>query len=174
MAIGEMISDLVAVGLFQYVLPFVLAFVVLYGLLDKFKIISEQKNINSITAIVLGLFVVYFARLFDVGNFLGFFISRSFLAIVAIMFALMISVFLYHTLNNNGLIDEKRKATWGLGIFTVSLVLIYLMINSTPDAWSILFGLETGIGSQVLETGIVFAVILFFLAWVFESQDVVK
>ena len=66
MDFGAVISNLVEIGFYSVVLPFLLVYVVVYGILEKsgiFKGSSDQdrtqtKNINSIIAFVFALFVV--------------------------------------------------------------------------------------------------------------------
>jgi hypothetical protein len=65
--LGNAIEFLQAFGVFDIILPFLLVFAVVFGILEKTKILGEEKvggvmyprkNLNSIVAFVLGLLVV--------------------------------------------------------------------------------------------------------------------
>lgn len=59
-AIGNMFAQWEQAGFFQYVLPFLLIFSLVYGILTQIKLFKESKSINAILALVVGLLALQF------------------------------------------------------------------------------------------------------------------
>jgi hypothetical protein len=58
--IGNLLNKLEQFGFFTYVLPFLLVFALVYGVLLMTNIFKEQKAINGIIALVIGLMALQF------------------------------------------------------------------------------------------------------------------
>jgi len=89
-------------GLFKYVLPFLLVFALVYGILSNMKILGENKGVHAIIAVALGLLSLYndFLPNFVVGFAPNFAIGISILLAAIILFGLFISG------------DADSKITW--------------------------------------------------------------
>ena len=68
---GGLLNSLAEAGFFTYVLPFLIIFALVYGILLKIKIFEENKKINGIIALAVGLLAlqfdlvpIFFAELF--------------------------------------------------------------------------------------------------------------
>lgn len=53
--IGNVLSDLESAGFFSYVLPFLLIFAIIFGILSSMKIFEENKAINAIISLAVAL-----------------------------------------------------------------------------------------------------------------------
>ena len=89
--IENLFSQWESVGLFSYVLPFLLIFALVFGILTKVKLFKENKAINAIIALVIGLMAVQM-------NFVSAFFAQIFpqigIALIAILgFFIVIGLF---------------------------------------------------------------------------------
>ncbi len=58
--IGNLLASWEQAGVFSYVLPFLLIFAVIFGILTKIKVFGENKGLNTIIAAVIGLLALQF------------------------------------------------------------------------------------------------------------------
>src|SRR3989344_217046 len=58
--IGNVLSQWEKIGIFTYALPFLLIFAMVFGVLTQTKIFKENKAINAIIALVVGLMALQF------------------------------------------------------------------------------------------------------------------
>lgn len=58
--VGDMLSQLEQLGFFSYLLPFLLIFAVVFGILIQTKLFAENKSINPIIAFVVALMSLQF------------------------------------------------------------------------------------------------------------------
>lgn len=86
------IQALYAMGFFQIILPFMLVFTIVYGVLERSKFFGENRHdINATIALVLGLMVVISAFVLQVlADFLPL---VGLFAIVLVMFLMLVSMF---------------------------------------------------------------------------------
>jgi hypothetical protein len=59
-AVGEMFSSWQQAGFFSYLLPFLLIFALVFGILSKMDIFSNNKAVNGIIALVIGFMSLQF------------------------------------------------------------------------------------------------------------------
>ncbi len=59
-AIGDALSQLEQLGFFSYILPFLLIFAMVFGILAQTKIFQENKSVNPIIAFVVALMALQF------------------------------------------------------------------------------------------------------------------
>jgi len=59
-AIGDMFSLWEQYGFFAYILPFLLIFALIFGILERIKIFDDNKSISGIIAFVVGLMALQF------------------------------------------------------------------------------------------------------------------
>ena len=57
---GNLLSRLQQLGFFDYVLPFLIIFALVFGILTKTKIFDQNKGINAIIALAIGLMALQF------------------------------------------------------------------------------------------------------------------
>ena len=86
--LGELFASWEQIGFFSYLLPFLLIFALVFGILVKVKLFKENKAVNAIIALVVGLMAVQFDL---VSNFFSnvFPIMGVALTIILILFILM-------------------------------------------------------------------------------------
>lgn len=165
MTLADLIDQMVGGGVFDYVLPFMLVFVLIYAILQKTELLGKKKSIDALVAFVAGLFIMYFGRIYEIGKFLTFFTGKSSLVIVILIFFLMIAIFLFKALEVNNLIPEGKKSETIIIVLLVTLFLIYLMLRSSPGTWQILFGEGASLGSGVIMAVVVIVLLALFIMW---------
>jgi hypothetical protein len=152
-----MLALLESLGVFNFVLPFILVFAIIWSILRITKILGEPKEAgpaNAVVALVIALFVAYFARLYDVGIFLTFFLSRGTIFIIIFVMAAVLTNFLDHAFVNRIFekVDDKKKLALKGFVFFISIAVIFAALSSSPFVGPILgFEGETaGFGADLL------------------------
>lgn len=121
MAIGTTITDILnqwdSYGVFSYVIPFLIIFAVVFGILQKSKIFGEEdkvKGINAILALAIGLAALQFD-----------FVS-TFFAVIFPRFGVALSVLLVVLIMMGLFLDPDKGATslkgWGIGLSVVVII----------------------------------------------------
>jgi hypothetical protein len=111
-----MALDITGLAFFNPLFSFVLLFVIAYAVLDKIKIIGENKAINVIVAAMLA---VIFATVLDVRNFAEAVIPWFGVLVIAMFFILFMAAFLL------GKADAIAKP-WLAWVFIVLLAIAFL------------------------------------------------
>jgi hypothetical protein len=90
--IEQIIIQLKDIGVYDYILPFLLVFTILFAILEKIKIFgTDKKNVNVVVSIIIGfLLIVQTPLVYIMNNFLG---KISLFIIVVIMFLLVTGIF---------------------------------------------------------------------------------
>ncbi|MDD2478172.1 MAG: hypothetical protein PHW45_04330 [Candidatus ainarchaeum sp.] len=121
---GEALQRLSEMGLFAYILPIMLIFALVFGILTKLKIFEENKSVNAIIAISVALMSIQF-------DFVNVFFSELFPRMgvgLAIILALIILLGLF--------IPNKSWATYTiLGVSGVIFIIV-LVKTSSALGWS--------------------------------------
>ena len=165
--IRVILDYLVTMGFYEIVLPFLAVFVISYGILQTTKVLSDKNGVNAVTALVIALFMTWFARVFKVGDFLGSFLGKSGVVLIILLVIMMMAVFLYRTLSTNQMIPSGKEMLYGIGIFLLVGAVVFLMLNSSPGTWVMLFGKEgLGIDTDLIVGVLVLAGIVGFVGWV--------
>ncbi len=133
--IFDIFSQLQSSGFFEFALPFLLVFTIVFAILEKTKVFGvdadkePKKNINLIVSIVIALI---FINQFEIIDRLNLFIPKvSLFIIIAVMFLVLIGVF--------GANVHEGFSGIMLFLFTiVSLLIIYWAL--LPSAGGDLFG----------------------------------
>ncbi|MBS3143292.1 hypothetical protein J4446_00220 [Candidatus Woesearchaeota archaeon] len=88
--VGDLFYRLEGSGVFEYLLPFLLVFSIVFAILEKSKLFGDRKNINIIVSLIIGLlFVTQTSLVYTLNSFLpkiGLFIVVA--VMVLILFAL--------------------------------------------------------------------------------------
>ncbi len=138
-AIGSFLDSLGQAGFFSYLLPFLLIFALVFGILSRLKLFEETKMVNGLIALAVGLLALQF-------DFVPVFFSEIFPRVgigLAIILAILILTGLF-----------VPKATWvPYVLFGVSaLIVIVILIQSSDvfgggigywfsDYWPLILGL---------------------------------
>ncbi len=119
-------------GIFDVVLPFLLVFAVVFGILEKTKILGEEKigdttyprkNLDGIVAFAIAMLVVAATKV--VGVLSDALPKVSLLIIASLSFLLMIGIFM----NPEGTLYKNLEGTWMFVIMIfmfISVILIFL------------------------------------------------
>lgn len=115
-------------GFFRVLLPWLLIFAIFYGILNKTKILGEQKNINAVVALAAAFFVVASTPIVDALNAL---IPSAAYLIVAALLLLMFMGFFVKPDVGGGLIENK----WAMALLGIFVLLIFAgVIDYTSPA----------------------------------------
>jgi hypothetical protein len=157
--IGQILNDWAASGVFAYVLPFLLVFAVVYGILSKTHIIADDSNkgVNVVIALAIGALSL-------VGDFVPTFFQTIFPYLgmgLSVLLALIIlgGLFIFDT-------EFKKKTQWVIWIVGL-LIFVVVVYNALGDYnfggayfWNMY-------GSSL----IVLAIIIGLIAWVTSSRS---
>lgn len=104
-------------GVFDYLLPFLLVFAVVFGILETTQVLGKHKGIHAIVSLVIGMFTM---RYFQVGEFIGV-IFANFGIALSIILVLIILTGLFVSPNNR---MHWIKTTSGVSLVAVVIVVI--------------------------------------------------
>ncbi|MBI2508005.1 hypothetical protein HYV89_03555 [Candidatus Woesearchaeota archaeon] len=132
--LGNALDFLRELGIFDFLLPFLLVFAVVFGILEKTRILGEEKigkevyprkNLNAIVAFVMAMLVVGAIKIVAVIN--AALPKISLLIIVSLSFLLMIGIFMKP---DNTLYDKlnKKWLTFLMVTMFIAVILIFLSV----------------------------------------------
>jgi len=88
---GDLFYQLQGAGVYEYVLPFLLIFSIVFAILEKTQIFTGKKNINIIVSLIIGLlFVTQFSLVSVLNNFLP---KISLFIVIAVMVLILFGIF---------------------------------------------------------------------------------
>ena len=99
--VGNLLSYWEQLGVFSYVLPFLLIFAIVFGILTKIKVFGENKGLNAVIALVVGLLALQYA-------FVSLFFSEIFPRVgvaLSILLVLIILVGLFFGPENSKVVN---------------------------------------------------------------------
>lgn len=116
-------------GVFDFLLPFLLVFAIVYGILTSTRILSENKGISIIIAFVIGMLSIRYQYFFS--TFLAELFPRLGIGLT-ILLSLMILVGLF--------IAKDEQRYWGYGLggvgVLIAIVIFYQTSNRLGWAWA--------------------------------------
>ena len=151
-SIGEILSQWQSAGVFVYVLPFLLIFAVVFGILTQTRILGANKGVHVVVALVIGLLALQL-------NFVSQFFTQIFprlgvaLAVI-IVAAIMVGLFIH---------NEQAKY-WMYGLGTIGAVAWLIVSLGAFDSlgWFSSYNVSDYIGTiigAVLLIGVIIAVV---------------
>ena len=129
-SIQDFLYQLEAVGVYDYLLPFLLIFAVVYGILSYMKIFGNNKGISVIVAFVIGLLAINTRWGFDFGQFYTQIFPRLGIGITVIL-AVMILVGMFIPE------DDRRYWAWGLSALGGLIAIIILYKSFAFLGWDV-------------------------------------
>ena len=144
-------ADLIAAGqefgIFEFYLPFVILFAIVYGLLMKSKIFGADKagkNINLIIALAISLFVmVYTPAGVQLSTFLSDFFGKVFVVLVTILALLMMLGLLLPS------VGVEMSLTKGVKIVVALVVLLAVGVFISSGGMALFPGIKLGEVAQI-------------------------
>lgn len=119
--IGNLLSSWEQMGVFTYALPFLLIFAIVFGILSKINVFGDNKGLNAVVAIVIGLLALQF-------ELVPVFFSEIFPRLgVALSILLALIVLL-------GLFFDKDHKGLNYGLLAVGVIIfITVIVKSTGN-----------------------------------------
>jgi hypothetical protein len=142
--IGSVLFQLQNLGFFDLILPFLLLFAVIYGILSYTKVFSDNRGVHVIVALVIALLAIRFPFFTD---FLNFVSPRIGVGVVVIL-ALLILIGLFT--------PEKSQALIG-GIFMAVGAIVFLVILGQSYNF---FGFGGGFFTSEIVAGLILVALL--------------
>ncbi|MBI4143864.1 hypothetical protein HY486_01295 [Candidatus Woesearchaeota archaeon] len=143
-------------GFVTVVLPFLLCFAITYAILQKYEVISKQKNINSIIALVISLFLVASLRMVEI---LG-----SLIAWMSIL--LVVGLLVFMMLGLSAIKIEKNKWQWHASVIAAIILVLLIAIGVIfPDS------LKQFFSSMFFKTVIVALLFVAAIIFIVKAQD---
>ncbi len=130
--IGFVLSTWQQLGVFEFILPFMLIFAISFGILTRAKIFGEQKAVNSIIAFALAGLAISFSQ---VRLFFGS-ISGNLAMGIVVLLAVLILIGLFVDIN------DTSNTGWrnGLAAFGVVVALIVILVALSNNGMVIGYG----------------------------------
>jgi hypothetical protein len=117
-SIGNLLSQWEQFGIFSYVLPFLLIFALVFGILSKSKIFAE-KGINAVISIAVGLMALQFPM---VSQFFAELFPRLGIGLsIILMFLILMGLF----------IDPDKKGFMWIFFLAVGLIIGIVVISNS-------------------------------------------
>ena len=147
-------------GGFSYIIPFLLIFAVVFAILDKSKILGQERRLISIISIAIGLLSLQFDF---VSEFFAIIFPRFGIGI-SIFLALLIFIGFFYPEENN---KWKGRVVW-IGFLVGIGVVIWAL--SSWDQWGYYAGFGGWFGENIWAL-IVLGVIVALIFWVKGGKD---
>jgi len=137
----------------QVILPFLLVFVLVFAILDRIKILGEDKRqINALVSLAIALIFVTFTKAVNIVNNL-----IPFLAVLAVIILVFLVLWGFIATGKEGLVVNKGiKIAGGIIIFITLVIAIIFATgaNETIQGWL------SGSSSSMLVSTVVFVVVI--------------
>lgn len=136
--IADVIANLQSVGIFEFVLPFIIIFAVFFALLNRTKIFGEPKDvkgINTIISFAIALFIMIYPEtnktIFSLTDFLANFVGGTLIYIFAIISFLVVMFMVSTSLGGGKAPEFKRAGTIGVIVAGVLIFALFLSSGGT-------------------------------------------
>lgn len=125
MDIGYLLSQWESVGVFDFLLPFLLIFAVIFGILTTTNILGKEKGVHVVVALVIGLLAL---RLDFVPRFFAEIFPRLGVGLAVILvLVILIGLFVPK--------DEMRYWLWGLGAIAAIIAIVVVSKSFEGFGW---------------------------------------
>lgn len=135
-------------GFVDVVLPFLLVFTLVYGVLEKTKVLGKNSHVHALTAVMIALLVVGAANVLGVVSFLVHVIGVG--VVIILGFAMVLGLFGIHYL--------PQSKTWHTAFFIIFLVVLVVVLQ------------RIGLPRPALDIVVVAMIVLFVIIFWFIEQ----
>jgi len=152
--ITEVLNQWADAGVFAYLLPFLFIFAVVFGILNKTKVLGESKGVQATIALALGLLALQFDY---VSNFFSIFLPYAGVGIAVLLIGVILMGLMY---------DEASQSNWvrivffGLG----ALIFLVVVITSISDS-SFIGGSRFAESWPAITAAVVLLLLISFVVW---------
>jgi len=119
-SIGDVLNTWADIGIFAYALPFLMIFALVYGILNKTKILGENNGVNSTIALAFGLLALQFDY---VSGFYASIFPYAGMALAVLLVAMILL----------GLTGDKSKFVNPIWLGIGALIGIIVLLTSVSD-----------------------------------------
>lgn len=163
------------IGLYDVVLPFLLVFTLVFGILEKSKILGTEKttegkgpyarkNLNAMVAFVTGFFVVASSQLVSLINV---FVARVALILVILVMFMLLVASMHGEQGNEGFkLDSKWIKSLTALIFIAVILIFVDGLGWLGPAWEYVMHYWD---AQLVSTILLFGIVAGFIAWMTRS-----
>ena len=152
-----------ALGVFDFILPFLLVFAIVFGILSATNVLGTNKGIAVIIAFVIGLMSIRYQYFFS--SFLSEIFPRLGIGLT-ILLMLMILVGLF--------IARKEQKYWGYGLAAIGVIIAIVIFYQTAQnlgwMWAGGYGSE-GVGMIILGIFVVGIIVAIAASGSHKSHD---
>ena len=118
-SIGDVLNRWAELGVFAYVLPFLMIFALVYGILIKTKLLGENKGVNATIALAFGLLSLQFDY---VSGFYASIFPYAGMGLAVLLVAMILMGLIIKT-------EERMSWLWfGIGVIIFFFVLFFSLL----------------------------------------------
>lgn len=149
----DFVSQLENFGVFEYILPFLLVFAVLFGIMEKVKIFGDKTNLNVIISFIISLIIVINTEVVTIMNL---YLSKMALFIIVVMVLLLAF----------GIFSSGKPQSWAVGLFVIASLIA--VIWALGPSWGISWPNWAKVSDQakfIIGIAIAFVVVIGLIGW---------
>jgi len=152
--ITEVLNQWAEAGVFAYLLPFLFIFAVVFGILNKTKVLGESKGVQATIALALGLLSLQFDY---VSNFFSIFLPYTGIGIAVLLVAVVLTGLV---------IEEDDKNHWVKKVFfgVGALIFLVVVVTSISDS-SLIGGYRFAESWPAITAAIILLLLVAFVVW---------
>jgi len=152
--ITEVLNQWADAGVFAYLLPFLFIFAVVFGILNKTKVLGDSKGVQATIALALGLLSLQFDY---VSNFFSIFMPYTGVGIAVLLVAVILMGLLYNEEDDSNWV---RYVFFGLG----AVIFLVVVVTSISDS-SYIGGSRFAESWPAITAAIVLLLLISFVIW---------
>ncbi|MEN9626526.1 MAG: hypothetical protein RL557_854 [archaeon] len=153
-SIGDLLNSWADMGVFAYLLPFLMIFALVYGLLTKLKLLGENRGVNATISLAFGLLALQFDY---VSGFYASIFPYAGMGLAVLLVALILL----------GLGNENWSKNWLWGVVGGIIFVIVLMTSVSDLFW--LGGAASGLANAAPAL-LAIVIIVGIMVWVIRSH----